>query len=120
MIRENKDNPDEVTNLASVFGGTGVNRYDYLQNAPVLINGGDGIDTVVVIGTPIGDVFVITDTYIAGAGRITTFTNIESIEVDGGGGPDEIYILSTGDLFETTVIGGSGDDTLVTRITPVG
>ena len=43
------------------------------------------------IGTPIGDTFVVTDTYIAGAGRIVTFTGIEAIEVDGAGGPDQIY-----------------------------
>ncbi|MFC1533492.1 hypothetical protein ACFL7M_09040, partial [Thermodesulfobacteriota bacterium] len=112
VLRENADNPDEVTNLSSMFGGTGLNRYDYLQNAPVFINGGPGIDTIVVTGTPIGDIFVVTDTYIAGGGRITNFTNIESIEVDSGGGPDQIYILSTGESFETTVVGGSGDDTI--------
>ena len=82
------DNPDEITNLTTLFGGTGSNRYEYLQNAPVVINGGSGIDTIVIIGTPIDDTFIITDTYIAGAGRIVTFTNIESIEVDGGGGDD--------------------------------
>ena len=37
-------------------------------------------------GTPIGDTFIVTDTYIAGAGRVVNFVNIESIEVDGGGG----------------------------------
>lgn len=92
--------------------GAGFNRYDYLQNAPVEINGGAGVDTIVIVGTPIGDVFVVTDKYIAGAGRIVTFTNIEAIEVDGGGGPDQIYVLSTSSSFETTVIGGSGDDTI--------
>ena len=110
VLRENSENQEEVTNLATVFGGTGSNRYDYLQNAPVFINGGPGIDTIVVTGTPIGDIFIITDTLIAGAGRITTFTNIEAIEVDGGGGPDQIYVLSTNALFSTSVIGGSGDD----------
>ena len=95
VLRENPDNPDEVTNLAKVFGGTGMNRYDYLQNAPVFINGGPGIDTLVVIGTPIGDIFVVTDNCIAGAGRVVTFTGVEAVEVDGAGGPDEIYVLST-------------------------
>ena len=37
----------------------------------------------------------ITETYIAGAGRIVTFTGIEAIEVDGGGGADQIWILGT-------------------------
>ena len=74
VLKENPDNPDEITNLANLFGGTGTNRYDYLQNAPVFINGGPGVDTIVVVGTPIGDIFVVTDTYVAGAGRIVTFT----------------------------------------------
>jgi Ca2+-binding EF-hand superfamily protein len=112
VLRENPENPDEITNLANLFGGTGFNRYDYLQNAPVFINGGPGIDTIVVVGTPIGDIFVITDKYIAGAGRIVTFTNVEAIEVDGGGGPDEFYVLATSGAFETTIVGGSGDDTI--------
>ncbi|MHC4396737.1 MAG: hypothetical protein ACYS1A_13895 [Planctomycetota bacterium] len=110
VLRDNPNDHEEITNLMSVFGGAGMNRYDYLQNAPVEINGGPGIDTVVVIGTPLGDIFVVTDTYIAGAGRITTFRNIEVVEVDAGGGDDQIYVLSTSEEFETTVVGGSGDD----------
>ncbi len=112
LVLMDQARPNEIANLMSVFGGAGMNRYDYLQNAPVEINGGPGIDTIVVIGTPIGDTFVVTDKYIAGAGRITTFKNIEVIEVDAAGGNDIIYILSTSADFETTVIGGSGDDTI--------
>ena len=97
VLKENPDDPEEITNLANLFGGTGSNRYDYLQNAPVFINGGTGIDTIVVVGTPIGDTFVVTDTYVAGAGRIVTFAAIEAVEVDGAGGDDQIYVLSTGD-----------------------
>ena len=65
-----------------------------------------------VVGTPIGDTFVVTDTYVAGAGRIVTFTAVEAVEVDGAGGPDDIYVLATGDAFETVITGGSGDDTI--------
>ena len=96
VLKENPDDPNEITNLANLFGGAGDNRYDYLQNAPVFINGGPGIDTIVVVGTPIGDIFIVTDTYVAGAGRIVNFTNIEAVEVDGAGGADTIYVLSTG------------------------
>ena len=97
VLKENPDDPNEITNLANLFGGAGANRYDYLQNAPVFINGGAGMDTIVVVGTPIGDIFVVTDDYVAGAGRIVTFTNVEAVEVDGAGGDDKIYVLSTGD-----------------------
>jgi microcompartment protein CcmK/EutM len=112
VLREDMDNPEEITNLAKLFGGEGHNRYSYLENGPVEINGGPGIDTLVVVGTPIGDIFVITNNVIAGAGRVVSFRNIEAIEVDGGGGADDIYVLSTSDDFTTTIRGGSGDDTI--------
>ena len=118
VLKENPDKPDLVTNLMTLFGGTGMNRYEYVQNAPVDINGGPGIDTIVVIGTPIGDNFVVTDTYIAGAGRIVTFKNVEPIEVDGGGGPDEIWILATNPNLVTVIDGGSGDDIIHIGGTP--
>ena len=112
VLKQNPDKPDEVTNLTTLFGGTGSNRYEYLQNAPVSINGGSGFDTIIIDGTPIDDTFIITNTYIAGAGRIVNYTNIESIEVDGGGGNDSIYVLSTDPSLTVTVNGGSGDDTI--------
>ena len=112
VLKQNPDKPDEVTNLTTLFGGTGSNRYQYLQNAPVSINGGSGYDTIIIVGTPIDDTFIITNTYIAGAGRIVNYTNVESIEVDGGGGNDSIYVLSTDPALTVTVNGGSGDDTI--------
>ena len=117
-LRENPLDASDITNLATLFGGTGMNRYEYVQNAPVEINGGPGTDTVIVIGTPIGDDFVVTDTYIAGAGRIVNFTSIERIEIDGAGGPDRIWIESTSSLIETIVDGGTGDDTINIGGTP--
>ena len=112
VLREDADDPDEITNLAKVFGGEGSNRYEYLQNGPVAINGGPGTDTLVIVGTPIGDVFVVTSTVIAGAGRIVNFRGIEAVEIDGGGGDDQIYVLSTDDQFTLTINGGSGDDVI--------
>src|SRR5581483_3730234 len=94
-LKQNPNKPDEVTNLTTLFGGSGSNRYQYVQDAPVLINGGSGYDTIVIVGTPLDDTFIVTDTYIAGAGRIVTFTNIEAIEVDGGAGDDTIHIGGT-------------------------
>ena len=109
-LRDNPDEPDEISNLASLFGESGNNRYEYVQNAPVFLQGGDGIDTVVINGTPIGDTFVVTETIVAGAGRIIYFTGMERVEINGAAGDDEIYILSTSTDFETIVRGGSGDD----------
>ena len=112
VLRDNPADDQEVTNLANLFGGSGNNRYSYLENGPVAINGGPGTDTLVIVGTPMADKFVITDTVVAGAGRLVSFRGIEALEVDGAGGGDEIFILSTNEAFTTTVIGGSGDDTI--------
>src|SRR5262249_29546674 len=108
VLKENPNQPDEVTNLTTLFGGSGSNRYEDPQNAPVLINGGSGFDTIVIDGTPLDDTFVITSTYVAGAGRIVNFTNIESVEVDGGGGNDRFWVLNTDPNLKVTLNGGSG------------
>ncbi len=100
----------DIANLATLFGGSGNNRYSYLQNAPVFISGGPGIDTVVINGTPIGDVFIITKNFVVGAGRIVSFTGIERLEVNGAGGDDKIYVLSSPKELEITVRGGTGND----------
>jgi Ca2+-binding RTX toxin-like protein len=107
-----QNNPDDIANLSTLFGGTGTDRYEYLQNAPVNISGGTGTDTIVINGTPIRDVFIITELYVAGAGRIVNFTQIEKIEVNAGGGSDLIYVLSSDPNLEVTIRGGSGDDTI--------
>ena len=117
-LKQNPGKPDEITNLTTLFGGTGSNRYEYVQNAPVVINGGSGYDTIIIDGTPIDDTFIITDTYVAGAGRIVTFTNIEAIEVDGSGGNDDIWVLATNPALTVTVNGGGGDDTIHIGGTP--
>ncbi len=107
-----QENPDDIGNLSTLFGGGGNNRYEYLQNAPVTIAGGTGIDTIIINGTPIGDVFIVTDMYAAGAGRIVPFTDVEKITINAAGGADKIYILSTNPELEVTIRGGSGDDTI--------
>ena len=57
VLKENPDNPDEITNLVEPL------RRHRLQplrlprrTRPVFINGGPGTDTIVIIGTPIGDI----------------------------------------------------------------
>ncbi len=118
VLREDPTNSKKITNLETVFGGTGTNRYEYLQNAPVDIIGGPGTNTLVVIGTPLDDTFIITNTYVAGAGRIVTFSNIQSIVVDGAGGNDNIWVLSTAKNTFVTVAGGTGDNTIHVGGTP--
>src|SRR5207247_10947510 len=61
VLKEDAANPDEITNLNNVFGRTRSNRYSYLENGRVKINGGPGIDTLVVVGTPIAAPFATRD-----------------------------------------------------------
>jgi len=108
-----KDEANNDVNLTTLDGGEGHNSYEYLQNAPVHVNGGAGNDTLIITGTPIADVFIVTDKYVAGAGRqVLIEDNVEKVIIQGAGGDDEIYVLSTkgGSGFETIVRGGSGND----------
>ena len=54
--------------LTDLSGDAGADFIQYAVNAPVNINGGDGFDTVIVIGTEFGDDFVVTAHGVFGAG----------------------------------------------------
>jgi len=97
---------------SAVMGGIGEDSIQYAINAPVSIDGGDGFDTIVVLGTPFNDNFVVTDTGVFGAGLSVNYDNVESVELDTLEGDDTIYVLSTNANLVTTVIGGHGDDTI--------
>ena len=101
---------DDFRALTDLSGGAGADLIQYAVNAPVNIDGGDGFDTVIVIGTEFADDFVITKDGVFGAGLNVNFVNIESLEVDGGAGDDRFFVLSTGINFKTTITGGLGND----------
>jgi len=92
-------------------GGAGADTIRYAVNAPVNINGGDGFDTLIVIGTEFGDDFVITDDGVFGAGLNVNFVNIESLRVDGAEGDDRFFLQSTKETVFTELFGGLGNDT---------
>ncbi|NGP18574.1 calcium-binding protein [Devosia aurantiaca] len=94
-----------------VNGGTGDDVVQYNINAPVDIDGGAGFDKVVVLGTELDDVFVVTKDGIYGAGLTVRVANAEAMEVDGLEGDDTFYVLSTDANVVTTIIGGLGSDT---------
>ncbi|MEA2274818.1 MAG: hypothetical protein QOI98_3526, partial [Solirubrobacteraceae bacterium] len=96
----------------SVSGGEGDDHVEYNVNAPVDIDGGEGVDTMVVIGTEVGDQFVITRDSVQGAGLNVFFVAVERVEVDGMEGNDHFYVLSTDPRVVTTIIGGIGSDTI--------
>ena len=81
------------------------------MNAPVNIDGGDGFDTVIVIGTEFNDDFVVTENGVFGAGLNVLFIRVESVEVDGAEGDDRFFILGTGAEQINKITGGLGSDT---------
>ncbi|MDA9858821.1 hypothetical protein N9D23_11935, partial [Rubripirellula sp.] len=94
-----------------ITGGGGADLVQYAVNSPVNINGGDGFDTLIVIGTEFGDDFVVTNKGVFGAGLTINFVNIESLRVDGAEGNDRFFVESTGEDFLTELFGGLGEDT---------
>ncbi|TCK07577.1 LEPR-XLL domain-containing protein [Marinobacterium mangrovicola] len=94
-----------------ITGGAGADLVEYAVNAPVNIDGGDGFDTLVVIGTEFGDDFVVTEDGVYGAGLNVNFVNIESLRVDGAEGNDRFFVQSTSEKVMTELFGGLGEDT---------
>jgi Ca2+-binding RTX toxin-like protein len=92
-------------------GGDGTDLVMYVVNAPVNIDGGDGFDRVIIVGTEFGDDIVITKDGVYGAGLNVNYVNIESLEVDGAEGDDRFYVQSTSEKFVTRISGGLGNDT---------
>ena len=91
--------------------GDGDDTVQYNVNAAVNIDGGEGFDSIVVLGTESDDNFVITDLGVFGAGLTVFYENAESVQIDGLEGNDSFFIQSTAADVVTTVIGGLGSDT---------
>ncbi len=102
----------DVDKSTSVNTGGGRDFVQYVSNAPVSIDGGDGFDTVVVVGTEANDTFVVTAQGIWGAGRFISYLNVERLIIEGMEGDDLIYVLSTNPNVETAIFGGLGSDTI--------
>ena len=102
---------DPARDRTVISGQEGADRIEYAINAPVDIDGGDGFDTVKVIGTEFGDDFVVTDDGIYGGGLNINFINVEKVTLDAAEGNDRIYIRSTGDGQITEIFAGTGSDT---------
>ena len=83
--------------LTDLSGGGGADLIQYAVDAPVNIDGGDGFDTVVVIGTEFNDDFVITSTGVSSAPACTSASSTSRRStVDGGAGDDRFFVQSTG------------------------
>jgi Ca2+-binding RTX toxin-like protein len=102
---------EPIRGRTDITGGAGADLIQYVINCPVNIDGGDGFDTVIVIGTEFSDDIVVTKDGVFGAGLNVNFVNIESLTVDGAEGDDRFFVLSTSNEFLTQIFGGLGSDT---------
>ena len=105
------DPNDPKAPFTNINGGQGADFISYTENAPVKIEGGDGLDTLTVMGTEFGDDFVVTGQGIYGAGRYVEYRGVEKVILDAMEGNDTFYIASTNEYVETELIGGLGSDT---------
>lgn len=102
---------EPIRERTDISGGAGVDLIQYAMNAPVNIDGGDGFDRVIIIGTEFGDDLVVTKDGVYGAGLNVNFVNVESLTVDMAEGDDRVYVRSTGEDMITEIFGGLGSDT---------
>ncbi|QSA97859.1 OmpA family protein [Methylococcus sp. EFPC2] len=105
-----KGSTDSERARTDMKGDGGADTILYVVNAPVGIDGGDGFDTVRIVGTEFADDFVVTDAGIFGAGLNVSYVNIEKVVADGAEGDDRFFVLSTGLEVVTEIDGGLGSD----------
>ena len=101
---------DPNQRVTDIVGGLGSDDVLYTANAPVNIDGGAGVDSVIIVGTEFSDTFYVDSNGVTGAGLFVEFTNVESLVVDGLEGNDTFYILATNPGITVSVFGGLGSD----------
>ena len=90
--------------------GGGDDEVQYNVNAPVSIDGGTGIDKLIVLATEFADDILVTAKGIFGAGLNVRHERIEIVEIDGLEGDDEFFVQSTAFGVAYRFIGGLGSD----------
>ncbi|MCS7468642.1 beta-propeller fold lactonase family protein [Stieleria sp. ICT_E10.1] len=107
-------------NTVNVISAAGENdTLSYVRNAQVNVDGGDGIDTLVILGTQVDDEFIVFTEEIDGelvqrifgAGLVVPeIKNVERLIILTGAGDDRIYVYGTLAELEIQINTGSGDD----------
>ncbi len=115
-----KGSSDSERARTDMKGDGGADTILYVLNAPVGIDGGDGFDTVRIIGTEFSDDFVVTDDGVFGGGLNVSYVNIEKLIADGAEGNDRFFVMSTGNEVVTEIDGGLGSDTFFVGGNPSG
>lgn len=113
--------PQQAINVHSTAGEA--DTLAYVRNAPVNIFGGEGFDTLVIVGTVIDDEFVIFTEFdpvlgrevqrIYGAGLVVpVIDSIERLMLITGAGDDTVHLYGTLDEQEIVINTGGGNDTV--------
>ena len=105
------DPNDPKAPFTNINGGQGADLISFTVNAPVRIEGGDGFDTLTVVGTEFGDDFVVNEFGVFGGGLFITYSGIEKLKVDALEGNDRFFISGTAEDVEVEIVGGLGSDT---------
>ena len=105
------DPNDPKAPFTNINGGQGADFIAFTVNAPVRIEGGDGFDTLTVVGTEFGDDFLVNEFGVFGGGLFITYDGIEKLVVDALEGNDRFFIAGTSEGVEVEIVGGLGSDT---------
>ena len=84
----------------------------YIVKAVIAIDGGVGVNDLLVIGTERDDAIAIDRLRIVGAGNNIFGANLQILVVDAMEADDDIYVQATNPGTATTVYGGLGSDTI--------
>ena len=105
------DPNDPKAPFTNINGGQGADFIAFAVNAPVRIEGGDGFDTLTVVGTEFGDDFLVNEFGVFGGGLFVTYVGIEKLVIDALEGNDRFFIAGTSEGVEVEIVGGLGSDT---------
>ncbi len=132
VLHLNGDNGDDTFVLRSFLlestvnlaGNDGADSFEYVENDLIDIDGGDGHDRFVKVGTEIGDGFIIEATRLRICKLLNglpdpancntaDYENVEAVIVQGAEGDDVFQVLSIAPVVETTLYGGGNSDRVI-------
>ena len=133
FVLDDSDETDPETTIDAAIdakGGASNDKFDYVANEQVDVDGGTGYDTFVVVGTEYGDGFIIDNAGIkicpvsivagvalpdttAGCAIKSSYTNVEQVVGQGLEGNDVFHVLSTTNKASTELFGGKHSDRFI-------
>ncbi len=108
-----EDGDDEfLVRVFAVLGGNG-HESGQITNGLLNIEGGAGINTLLLLLSEENDQIVLTEEGIYGGGVLASHADLQRLEIDGMAGDDLFYILSVGPETEVLITGNLGSDTFI-------